>query len=210
MFIDKNLGDEQAGFRAKHSTMDHVFVLHHVIDFYRQQGKRLNCAFVDYSKAFDLVNRSALWHKLIQQGVGGKILTVIKNMYFKAKSCVKANGSTSSFFEILTGVRQGENLSPTLFAMFLNDFRDFLAQGCKGLEQLGGYMQDLGEFARLYVLLYADDTVLLAESADDLQASLTRLKEYCDMWGLKVNRDKTQIVIFFQGKGKATCLPPGE
>ena len=199
-FIDKNLGNEQAGFRAKHSTMDYVFVLHHVIDFYRQQGRRLYCAFVDYSKAFDLVNRSALWHKLIQQGVGGKILTVIKNMYLEAKSCVRANGSLSDFFDILTGVRQGENLSPTLFAMFLNDFKDFLAQSCKGLEHLGTFMQDQDTFARLYVLLYADDTVLLAESADELQTSLTRLKEYCDLWGLKVNKDKTQIVIFSKGR----------
>ena len=199
-FIDKNLGNEQAGFRAKHSTMDHVFVLHHVIDFYRQQGRRLYCAFVDYSKAFDLVNRSALWHKLIQQGVGGKILTVIKNMYLEAKSCIKADGSISNFFDILTGVRQGENLSPTLFAMFLNDFKDFLAQTCKGLEHLGTYMQDLDTFARLYVLLYADDTVLLAESADELQTSLTRLRDYCDLWGLKVNREKTQIVIFSKGR----------
>ena len=199
-FIDKNLGNEQAGFRAKHSTMDHVFVLHHVIDFYRQQGRRLYCAFVDYSKAFDLVNRSALWHKLIQQGVEGKILTVIKNMYLEAKSCVRANGSLSNFFDILIGVRQGENLSPTLFAMFLNDFKDFLAQSCKGLEHLGTFMQDQDTFARLYVLLYADDTVLLAESADELQTSLTRLKDYCDLWGLKVNKDKTQIVIFSKGR----------
>ena len=126
-------------------------------------------------------------------------------MYLEAKSCVKSDGSVSSFFEILTGVRQGKNLSPTLFAMFLNDFKNFLAQSCKGLEYLGNYMQDLGVFARLYVLLYADDTVLLAESTNELQTSLTSLKNYCDMWGLKVNRDKTQIVIF--SKGRITKRP---
>ena len=68
------LGHEQAGFRAGHSTMDHVFLLHHVIDFYRQRGKQVYCAFVDYSKAFDLVNRSALWCKVLKEGISSKML----------------------------------------------------------------------------------------------------------------------------------------
>ena len=197
--INNDLGLEQAGFRAGHSTMDHVFVLHHVIDFYRQKGKQLYCAFVDYSKAFDLVNRSALWYKLISHGVSGKVLTVIKNIYRGAKSCIRVNGALSDFFACSTGVRQGENLSPILFAIFLNDFKTFLSSKYNGLS-LGKECGDLEPYARLYVLLYADDTVILAESEDELQNALHALKAYCDKWGLVINRDKTQIVIFSKGK----------
>ena len=199
-FINSDLGLEQAGFRAGHSTMDHVFVLHHVIDFYRQQGKQLYCAFVDYSKAFDLVDRQALWYKLFSHGISGKVLTVIKNIYHGAKSCVRANGALSEFFECSTGVRQGENLSPILFAIFLNDFKNFLSSNYKGLESLGKETENLELFSRLYVLLYADDTVILAESENELQDALNALKAYCDKWGLVINKDKTQIVIFSRGK----------
>ena len=52
------LGEDQAGFREGYSTLNHIFVLHCIIDFYLQKKKRLYCAFIDYSKAFDLINRS--------------------------------------------------------------------------------------------------------------------------------------------------------
>ena len=143
------LGMEQAGFRAGHSTMDHVFALHHIIDYYRQRGKQVYCAFVDYTKAFDLVNRSALWCKLLKQGINGKVLTVIQNMYSEAKSCVRVGGKLSDYFQCTAGVRQGENLSPILFAIYLNDFNAYLAESSKGLSNLEENLEELDRFTKL-------------------------------------------------------------
>ena len=56
------LGEDHAEFRAGYSTSDHIFTLKYMIDIYLQSKKRVYCAFVDYKKAFDLVNRSALWY----------------------------------------------------------------------------------------------------------------------------------------------------
>ncbi len=83
--------------------------------------KKLYCAFVDYRKAFDSVNRIALWHKLLSYNIDGKCFKIIHNMYDKAKSCVSSNNTISDYFTSHTGVRQGENLSPILFSLFLND-----------------------------------------------------------------------------------------
>ena len=199
------LGMEQAGFRASHSTMDHVFTLHHIIDYYRQKGKQIYCAFVDYTKAFDLVNRSALWCKLFDQGISGKILKIIQNMYTEAKSCVKVGGKLSDYFQCTAGVRQGENLSPILFAIYLNDFKDYLGERSNSLKDLEGSLEEMEIYVKLYVLLYADDTVILAESASDLQNSLDALCSYSKLWDLKVNLTKTQIVIF--SKGRITSHP---
>jgi hypothetical protein len=49
---------------------------------------------------------------------------------------------------------------------------------------------------KLFIILYADDTVILSESESDLQAQLDAVHEYCLTWKLKVNIDKTKIVIF--------------
>ena len=75
------LGFEQAGFRQNYSTTDHLFTLYGIIDILLAKKKRLYCAFLDYEKAFDKVDRTLLWQKLIEQNIDGKILRVIKNMY---------------------------------------------------------------------------------------------------------------------------------
>ena len=72
------LGNEQAGFRPKHSTLDHIFALHILSKSYIDQNKQLFCAFVDYSKAFDFIDRTYLWQKLIASNINGKVFDVIK------------------------------------------------------------------------------------------------------------------------------------
>ena len=59
-YFDENttIVPEQAGFRAGHSTVDHVFTLHCIIDFFLAKKKRLYCLFIDYEKAFDRVERA--------------------------------------------------------------------------------------------------------------------------------------------------------
>ena len=51
-------------------------------------------------------------------------------------------------------------------------------------------------YLKLFVLMYADGTILLAESEDDLQDALSAMFNYCNTWKLKVNVKKTKIVVF--------------
>ena len=146
-FLETNdiLGNEQSGFRKGHSTMDHVFALHCLIDVYLQRKKKeLFCAFIDYKKAFDSVQRGLLWGKLLNFGVNGKVLHVIRDMYAKAKSCVKTRHGLSQFFVSNVGLRQGENLSPVLFSLFLNDLKGFLmSNNIQGLKLPFALAQDV-------------------------------------------------------------------
>ena len=59
------LAEEQAGFRKGYGTTDHIFNLKCLIDIYLFRGRKLFCAFIDYKKAFDSVNRTYLWQKLL-------------------------------------------------------------------------------------------------------------------------------------------------
>ena len=111
--------EEQTGFRNDYSTIDHIFSLSFIMNIYLSKGKRLYAAFIDYKKAFDSINRVALWKKLVGNGMNGLILKVIFNMYDKAKSCVSCGNQQSEYFQSNVGVKQGENLSPLLFALFL-------------------------------------------------------------------------------------------
>ena len=139
------------------------------------------CCFVDFEKAFDTVWRDGLWYKLLLNNMNGHMYNVISNMYKGTKSCIVYNKECSNYFPCCNGVRQGENLSPFLFSIYLNDLESFLST-CN-LEGLISISDDLEEqfdiYLKLLTLLYADDTVLFSESYEELQKLLDAFEDYC-------------------------------
>ena len=116
---------------------------------------------------------------------------MIRNIYSYVKSCVSIDGLRSEFFKNWLGLMQGEVLSPISFSFFINDFEiQFIKDGCVPVE-----LQDI----HLFILMYADDMVLLSETIDGLQQMLNTLSSYTKDWNLEVNIDKTKIVIFRNG-----------
>ena len=144
------------------------------------------------------MGRSGLWIKLISFGITGKLFNVIRNIYTNINSCVQVNGQKSDYFSCYTGVRQWENLSPLLFALYLNDLESFLKYNHVINLKLNDNIFD--QFLKIQILLYAVDTVLLSDNADGLQYSLNCLALLCEHWKLQVNTSKTEIVFFSKGK----------
>ena len=118
--------EAQGGFREGRGTTDSIFVLTSLIQHFLNHGKSLYVAFIDLSKAFDYVVRENLWFKLVNAGMSGKILEIIKSMYYDTK--IFFQGEKSEPFMSLLGVRQGDCLSPFLFAMYINDLEQTLSQ----------------------------------------------------------------------------------
>jgi hypothetical protein len=185
--------ESQAGFRSKMGTNDNIFVLHGLVQHMINKNEALYCSFIDFSKCFDYLVHHNIWFKLTKLGIRGKIYTVIKSMYNCIKSRIKLENRVSTKnFECLLGVRQGESLSPFLFTMYVNDLEEELyLNGFEGV--------DINNF-KMFLLLYADDIVLLSKTPVDLQNGLNILENYCQRWKLKVNIEKTKIMVF--GKGR--------
>ena len=128
--------------------------------------------------------------KTLKQGINGKIITVIHIMYKQIKSCITVNGSTSGFFNCEKGVRQGENLSPLLFAIYLNDLESFRSfNNCSGID-IDIQEENLMIFIKHFVILYADDTILLSDNAKQFQETLNIFYEYCKNWKFNINIEK--------------------
>lgn len=89
-------------------------------------------------------------------------------MFTEIKSCVQINNSRSDFFPRLSWVRQGENLSPLLFSIFANNLESFPDGNQRG----DIIIHNTEIYLKLYALLYADATVLMATSKEELQALL--------------------------------------
>ena len=133
-------------------------------------------------------------------------MKVIFNMYQETKACIKLNNKLSNSFNCNIGVRQGDNLSPLLFALFINDFEAYLSPKYDGLISLNNLHQDatandeFETFLKLYILLYADDTIVMAEDEIELQKGLDAVRDYCKLWNLKINVNKTKIIRFSKRK----------
>ena len=121
--------------------------------------------------------------------IDGKMYLVIKGMYAENKSCLKLNEFLTDWFDIICGVRQGDNLSPTLFAYLINS----LALAIMNL----GIGVALGN-DKVSILLYADDMVLIGKNERELQTMLNCacMYDWSKQWRLKVNTDKTKIIHF--------------
>lgn len=203
-FAEENdlISESQAGFRKGRSTTDNIFVINCLIEIFRSTKRKLYCTFVDFKQAFDRVWRDGLWAKLQNSNINGKCLNVIKNTYEKAKSRIITTEGSSAFFPCMIGVRQGDNLSPFLFSLYLNDLENYLDEKNVGLT-VDYDDEDISVFLKLFVLLYADDTVIFGDSPEELQKSLNAFEQYCDEWKLTINTNKTKVIIFSHSKAKS-------
>ena len=104
-----------------------MFAINCLINKYcSSKDGRLFACFVDLKKAFDTVIHAGIKIKLLDIGVGSLFYNIIKQIYDISKSCVKIQDQISEFFPLNVGVKQAENVIPSLFKIFVNDLPTYL------------------------------------------------------------------------------------
>ena len=189
----------QFGFTPDVSTTDCVFVLDTVVKAQKSKHKPIYLCFVDFTKAFDYINRNALYYKLTKQNIGDRLLKIIMSMYDKAKARVCHAGKMGAAFDSKCGVLQGGILSPKLFNEYLSDLQNYMNHA------YGIQINDV----HLTHIAYADDIVLLANSAEQLQLSINCLHDFCRKWHLIVNVNKTKVMTIGE-QNNSSILYNGE
>ena len=153
----------QFGFKARHSTGISTKSFKQTVDYYVNRGSHVFCSFIDFNEAFDSVNYWQLFSKLLDDNIDANVAGTLAYWYSNQQICVRWLDSTSNYFTIGNGTRQGSVLSPYLFCRYI---RELLAElSCSGIGcNIGGMVVN--------VLAYADDLVLLALSWRALQQLL--------------------------------------
>ena len=182
------LKPNQIGFCKGYRTSDHVFVLNSMINSYIRKGKKIYGCFVDFSKAYDSVWRDGLFYQLMKNKLSFKFISMIKSMYNDLNLSVKLIAGITPFFKSDVGVKQGCNLIPTLFNLFINDLVEYLQNDITEAVKLNEYSCNC--------LMYADDLLLLSESWEGLCQTMDKLGNYCVQWKLNISSKKTKIMIF--------------
>jgi hypothetical protein len=111
-------------------------------------------------------------------------------MFSNDQLCVRIGNQITPFFKSNIGVRQGDPLSANLFNIFVNGIPTLFDNTCSPVV-LGNRL--------INCLLYADDVVLLSETAGGLQTCINRLQAHCEQNGLTVNTSKSKVMIFNKG-----------
>jgi len=126
-------------------------------------------------------------------GVSCKLIRILGYLYEVAKIRIKLSEEDyTEEIPITIGLMQGDSLSPLLFSLYIYDIEEELKKlGIGGIQ--------ISDKVNLEILLYADDTVILALTPGELQKKIRHLEKYFDKLGLTVNIGKSQVVVFRKG-----------
>ena len=198
--------ESQCGFRTARSTVDMIFTLRQLQEKCREQRRPLYLAFVDLTKAFDLISRDGLFKLLVKIGCPPKLLAIIKSFHDNTQGSVCWEGETSEAFPIRSGVKQGCVLAPTLFGIFFSVVLSAAFGSCSE----GVYLHTradgkLFNLARLRAktkvnsvllreMLFADDAALASHTEPGLQVLMDRLSSACKEFGLTISIKKTNVM----------------
>jgi len=128
-------------------------------------------------KAFESVNRDALWRVLGLRGVPPKLIDLMSELYSGTESAVRYGGTFSDLFPVVVGVRQGCVLAPTRFSTCM----DWILGRMLERSSCGASFGNVG----ISDLDFADDAVIFAEPLDILLGALKVLNEEVELLGLR-------------------------
>ncbi|XP_035841304.1 uncharacterized protein LOC118488194 [Helianthus annuus] len=121
---------------------------------------------------------------LEDKGVPGKYVSIIKDMYVRSETSVRAPVGDTDFFAVEVGLHQGSVLSPFLFTIMLDELSRSIQETIP------------------WRMLFADDIVLVAETKQRLNSRLEEWRAALEGKGLRISRSKTEYLYCnFSGAG---------
>ena len=186
------IAEVQGGFRRGRGCTDQTFAVRQICEKYIAKGKDVYFAFLDLEKAYDRVDREAMWKMLRIYGMGGRLLQAVESMYAGSKACVRVGSEVSEWFTVRVGLRQGCVMSPWLFNIYIDGVvREVNARVLgRGLKLLDGNENNW----EINQLLFADDTVVVADSEEKLGQLVTEFGRVCKRRKLRVNVGKSKVM----------------
>ena len=187
---NKLFSNKQFGFISGRST---VIQLLKVLDEWTKSlddGKSVDCIYMDFKKAFDTVPHRRLLKKLESYGINGNVLRWVKAFLSNRVQQVAVQGEVSNWLDVQSGIPQGSVLGPLLFVLYINDLPDQVHSP---------------------VYLFADDTKIFRTIKNDddeniLQQDLQKLHDWSNKWLLKFHPDKCKVMTIGKDSDRSYIL----
>ena len=175
------ISEKQAAYLRGDSTVSQLLYIVHNIRKNWTEKNVTHSVFLDVSSAFDKVWHNGLIAKLKQVGVDGSFLDTVRSYLTDRKQVVVLDGIKSNILDTKAGVPQGSKLGPLLFIIYMNDISCDIESD---------------------ILIFADDTSLMATGSDpamtalQLNRDLEKINSWALRWKVSFNPKKTKDIIF--------------
>ena len=177
----------QFGFKKNSSPVMCSMTAQEVISHYNNNKTKAFTVLLDASKAFDRVNYIKLFEKLLKRDMCPLVMRLLLQTYIDQKLCVKWNDTSSGYFGVTNGVRQGGILSPLLFSVYIDELLNKLQNSGFGCRIGHLYAGALG---------FADDLILICPTESGMQKMLKICESYAKEHDLVFNGAKSRLLIF--------------
>lgn len=189
----------QRGFTTKSSSLNAAYLITEVYNYHKEMGKPLILVSLDAQKAFDTVNHEILFNKLYHFGIQDKLWILLRNLYRNSTASIKWEGMLSEDIHLLQGTKQGAKLSTTLYKCY----HDTTLQAIER-SNLGAAIGPM----KVPAPTCADDTALLANTQEEMQAMLNIVNFCTERDLITINPTKSEVLLF--GKKTEANLQLGE
>jgi len=186
---DNNTREGQAGFWSGRGCVNQIFSLCQILELRHEFRRPTVVAFLDFTTAFDSVDRESIWSLLELYGLPPKLKRLCAAMYANTSCQIRAYGEDSKTFQTKTGVRQRGVLSPCIFNIcidyVLKTAIDSFPQGVTiyPSEQL------------ITDLTFADDVAVPADTPETMQAMIDRITQAASTVSLVLNCSKSKYFV---------------
>ncbi|GIY24080.1 retrovirus-related Pol polyprotein from type-2 retrotransposable element R2DM [Caerostris darwini] len=168
----------QKGFTPFDGVMEHNFVLQRRMEHARASKTNICLAFLDISNAFGALQHSAIRDCLAAIGVGQIFLDLIVAAYSQCSTCILTNDVSTASIPIKCGVKQGCPLSGLIFNLCIDPV-------IRAIQ---------GDAPEHFILAFADDLVLLADSPEQLQSNIDKVYQSLSQLALFLNPTKCKTI----------------
>ena len=211
--VGEVMSTSQAGFRQKHGTRDALSWNQHMIN--RVEEKLLSMGYLDMSKAFDKAIRRKIWERLIKIGCPKSWVSQLREGHKNSHLRPSFEGAVGEKVQVTKGVYQGSPLSPVLFIVYSQAFNILFEEECDRLGLKSVKITDAPRFPlsekpwekvydvelewlstkdrKIRFTAYADDTVLICNTLEELKKAITAFEKACDEYGMEINKGKTEV-----------------
>ena len=186
VFKEDIVGPEQNGFRSSRTCSDNIFVLNTILEINKSKKKLTHLLFVDLKEAYNRVDRNILISKPKQLNVSTKFINFLTSYYFMDNITTKSTGKQTRKQIQKRGLRQGCNLSSILFIIYMSE----LSQRMRG----SGVGVLLTALLLVCILLFADDIIIMADTAEDLDKLKEIMERWCKDFRMKISVAKSAVV----------------